>query len=86
MDKKKKEDDAMKVTIKYCQQWNYLPRASSLGEELEEKLGAQVVLVAGSNGIFDVAVDDNMVFSKFERGRFPNDDEIINLIRENMRS
>jgi len=71
----------MKVSIKYCQQWNYLPRASSMGDELKKNLGVDIELVAGSNGIFDVTVDGKLIFSKFEQGRFPQTDEIISLIK-----
>ena len=53
-----------------------------MGEELQKRLGAEVDLVAGSNGIFDVSLDGRMIFSKFEQGRFPQPDEIIHLIKE----
>ena len=56
--------------------------ASSLGDELKKNLGAEIELVAGSNGIFDVSLDGNMVYSKFEQGQFPQADEIIQLIKE----
>ncbi len=56
--------------------------ASSLGDELKKNLGAEIELVAGSNGIFDVSLDGNMVYSKFEQGHFPRADEIIQLIKE----
>ena len=71
----------MKISIKYCKQWNYLPRASSMGDELKKNLEAEIELIAGSNGVFDVTVDGKIIFSKFEQGRFPQTDEIINLIR-----
>ena len=71
----------MKITIKYCAQWNYLPRASSLGDELKKNLGAEIDLVAGSNGIFDVSLDGNLIYSKFEQGHYPTADEIIKLIK-----
>ena len=54
-----------------------------MGEELAKNLGAEVELIAGSNGIFDVTVGGKMIFSKFEQGRFPQADEIISLIRKN---
>ena len=52
-----------------------------MGDELHKNLGAEVELVAGSNGIYDVTVDGKMIFSKFEQGRFPKTDEIISLIK-----
>ena len=44
-------------------------------------MGIEANLVAGRNGIFDVTVDDDLVFSKFETGRFPEPGEILNLIK-----
>lgn len=38
-------------------------------------------LVRGKGGIFDVLVDDEMIYSKHETGRFPSEDEIIQSIR-----
>jgi len=54
-----------------------------MGDELKKSLGAEIELIAGANGIYDVMVDDKMVFSKFDQGRFPQTDEIISLIKEN---
>ena len=72
----------MKISIEYCQKWNYKPRASSLEEELKEKFGAgtDVELIAGSNGIFEIKVDGKVIFSKARSGRFPDDGEVAGLI------
>jgi len=48
---------------------------------LKKNLGAEIELIAGSNGIFDITVDGRMIYSKFEQGRFPQSQEIINRIR-----
>lgn len=52
-----------------------------MGEKLKKSLGADIELIAGSNGIFDVKVDGKTIFSKFEKGRFPQAEEIISLIK-----
>ena len=70
----------MKITITYCSKWNYKPRASSLGDELQAKFGAQVELVGGSGGVFEVDVDGKNIFSKKALNRFPEDGEIANLL------
>ena len=49
---------------------------------MRRKFGAEIELVGGSNGVFDVVVDGRMIFSKFDQKRFPGNEEIINLIRE----
>ena len=53
-----------------------------MGDELKKNLGADIELIAGSNGIFDITVDGRMIFSKFKQGRFPQADEVISLIQE----
>ena len=53
-----------------------------MGDELKENLGAEIELVAGSNGIFDVSLDSNMIYSKFEQGHYPTAEEIIQRIKE----
>jgi len=42
--------------------------------------GVEILLVPGSGGVFDVKVDDSLIFSKNKIGRFPNEGEITNLI------
>jgi len=39
-------------------------------------------LVEGSGGIFDVEVDGNVLFSKAVAGRFPEEGEVVALIRD----
>ena len=38
-------------------------------------------LIEGDNGIFDVAVDGKMIFSKYEQSRFPEPAEVIDALR-----
>jgi len=49
--------------------------------ELNEAFGAEAVLHAGDDGIYDVVVDGTLVFSKHEAGRFPDDGEIVALVK-----
>ena len=53
-----------------------------MGDELKKEFGADIELVAGGGGIFDISVDSEMVFSKFAEGRFPQPEEVIGLIKE----
>jgi selT/selW/selH-like putative selenoprotein len=47
-----------------------------LAAELEQRFGAQVDLVKGERGAFEVTVDGDLVFSKLAQGRFPEEEEI----------
>ena len=67
---------AMKVDIEYCVPCGYLPRALRTKARLEEKHGAEVALVKGTSGVFEITVDGKLAFSKKRLGRFPEDAEI----------
>lgn len=41
-----------------------------------ERYGAEVELVKGANGVFEITVDGRLAFSKKQLGRFPEDSEI----------
>ena len=44
---------------------------------MEQKYGAEVELVPGVGGIFDITVDGVLKYSKKQTGRFPTDDEVV---------
>ena len=73
----------MKITIKYCGEWNYYPRAASLAKELESEYPkATFDFIKGSGGVFDVTKNGILIFSKDREGRFPNSDELITRLKE----
>ena len=53
-----------------------------MAAELKQAFGAQVKLVEGSGGVFDVTVDGKRVYSKHETGRFPDEGEVVELIQK----
>lgn len=71
----------VKISIEYCTQWNYKPRASSLEDELNKEFDADIVLIASSDGVYEIVVDGKNIFSKKTLNRFPEDGEIVTLIR-----
>ena len=54
--------------------------AARLLEEWEGVIGALEV-VPGANGIFDVHVDGELVFTKSMLGRYPQPDDVVPLLR-----
>lgn len=48
---------------------------------MRKAFGVEAKLVPGSNGTFDVIVDDKLVFSKLETGRFPSPGEIVEKLK-----
>ena len=58
-----------------------MPRASSLAATIKNELGIDAELTRGDRGVFDVAVNGRVIFSKYSAGRFPNDEEILKRLR-----
>jgi len=60
-----------------------LPRASSMASKILDRYGnsiASLSLVPSSGGVYDIFKDDIMIFSKKEEGRFPEIEEVYNLL------
>ena len=79
----------MKISIEYCMEWNYEPRARSLRDELIKEFQGRfkefsVESIKSSGGVFEVMVNEHLqVFSKKQTGRFPNSSyEVIKTIND----
>lgn len=53
-----------------------------MAAEIRKQFGFDSELIAGSGGVFDVTVEGDILFSKHEEGRFPTNDEILRLLKE----
>jgi selT/selW/selH-like putative selenoprotein len=51
-----------------------------LGKQLEDELGAEIGLISGSGGVFEVHADGKNIFSKKQLNRFPYEGEIVSLL------
>jgi len=74
-----------RIEIEYCTQCRWLLRAGWMAQELLttfEAEAGEVALVPGSGGIFEVRVDAHTVWSRKERGRFPELAELKQLVRD----
>jgi selenoprotein W-related protein len=71
-----------KCKITYCTSWNYKPKAAGLAEELKRELGVQSELIPSSGGVFEIEYGGNVVFSKKNLGRFPDEGEVLGLIKK----
>jgi selT/selW/selH-like putative selenoprotein len=56
-----------------------------LGDELKDTFGAEVELISSSGGVFEIVVDDMLVFSKKSLQRFPEEGEITLLLEARRR-
>jgi selenoprotein W-related protein len=74
-----------RVRILYCAQCNWLLRAAWLAQELLSTFGAdlgEVALAPGTGGIFEVTVDETLVWSRAVEGRFPEAKELKQRVRD----
>jgi len=80
-------NDRNRVEITYCRQCGWLMRASWMAQELlttfSTELG-EAALVPGTGGIFEVRVDDEVIWSREEMGRFPDIKELKQLVRDHI--
>ncbi len=49
-------------------------------ESIEKQYGVTAELIQGTGGVFEVSFNNSLLFSKKELGRFPNENEIEDLI------
>ena len=74
-----------RVEIVYCTKCRWLLRAGWMAQELlttfQTELG-EVALVPGASGIFEVSVDNVLVWSRKAAGRFPELKELKQLVRD----
>ena len=74
-----------RVSITYCTQCRWLLRAAWLAQELlttfEAELG-EVALQPGAGGIFEIRVDDDLIWSRQQEGRFPEAKEVKQRVRD----
>ncbi len=59
-----------------------MPRATSLAAVLRDDLGIEAELHEGAGGIYDVNADGERIFSKHESGRYPEDHEILDALKQ----
>lgn len=76
-------EGSLRLEVEYCADCGYWPRTSwMLGELMMDiqHLVADVRLVPGTKGVFEWKVDGELVFSKAALGRFPDMDELRELV------
>ena len=74
-----------RVEIEYCCQCRWLLRAAWMAQELLTTFESEIAsatLKPGTGGVFDVRVDDAVIWSRSERGRFPEIKELKQLVRD----
>lgn len=78
-------EEKKRVEITYCRQCRWLLRAAWMAQELLTTFDVEIgemVLVPGTGGIFEVRVGEELVWSRKEKGRFPDIKELKQLVRD----
>ena len=74
------------IEITYCRLCGWGLRAGWMAQELlttfAEELGSVTLTPDRTGGVFEVRIDDEVIWSRKERGRFPEIKEIKQLIRD----
>ena len=73
----------MRLSIEYCNAWNYLPRAARMASDLLERYGnaiTELKLIPSGGGVYEIQKNGKLVFSKKQVDRFPELEEVIQLI------
>ncbi|MBD3226193.1 MAG: hypothetical protein GF313_15810 [Caldithrix sp.] len=53
-----------------------------MADEIKNSLPYAVNLIKGSGGIFDIYIDNDLIFSKHQSGRFPLDGEVVEALQK----
>jgi selenoprotein W-related protein len=75
------------IRITYCTQCNWMLRSAWMAQELLSTFVAEVGEVAlrpGTGGIFEIHVNDQLLWSRAEQGRFPDIKELKQLVRDSV--
>lgn len=76
-----------RVEIHYCTQCRWLLRAAWTAQELLTTFEGEITaltLLPGTGGVFEVRVNDALVWSRATEGRFPEMKELKQLVRDHV--
>lgn len=73
-----------RIKIEYCTSWGYVGRAVALARKLlnEHKNDIQEVsLIPSTGGVFEVSFGNELIYSKKETGKFPENNEVEDIVK-----
>ncbi len=69
----------MYIHIEFCEKWNYHPDFDRVSKEIKKNMPSAKV-TGNSNpprsGAFEVTIDGELIYSKFQTGSFPKEKDI----------
>ncbi len=77
------KEESMEISIEYCGICNYRPIAAVLAMAIEKETGIKPLLVhSKEQGVLEVKVGSDLIFSKKQTGRFPDRVEVLALLKK----
>jgi selenoprotein W-related protein len=76
---------APRISIRYCTQCNWLLRSGWMAQELLSTFGmaiGEVALIPGTGGVFEIHVNDVLVWERARDGGFPGPKELKQKVRD----
>ncbi len=74
------------VTIEYCPKCGWMLRSTYFAQELlttfSEELGGVTLKPSETNGTFLISVNNDLIFDRKTKGRFPEIKELKQLVRD----
>ncbi len=74
-----------RIEIEYCSQCRFILRAAWMAQELLMTFGddlGEVALIPGSGGIYEIRLEDEVLWNKQQQGRYPEPKEIKQRVRD----
>ena len=75
----------MKIHIEYCEKWNYYPefeRVSNIITKYYPDSNIESNQSSPRTGSFEVTIDNELKYSKFQTNKFPDENEIISWLEK----
>ncbi|MBP6746093.1 Rdx family protein [bacterium] len=67
--------------ITYCGGCGYEERAAALAAEIGSEVGIRTELYRTTGGVFEVDMGERRIFSKILLGRFPEEGEVVEILK-----
>ena len=73
----------MKIHIEYCIKWNYGPEFDRVSDEIRKLFPKAIIegnKIPPRTGAFEISLNEELVYSKFNTNEFPSKSEIKRLL------
>ena len=74
-----------RIEIRYCTQCRWMLRSAWMAQELLSTFDGDIealTLRPGTGGVFEIHIDDTLIWSRKDAGRFPEIAELKQIVRD----